>query len=164
MRHAPFNVCDFTGIRKDDFYAGDSPLPPDRITVEKTVAEVASLSPNNNELAKSLIAGYTGWSCEEYLDWGLRKAEAELRTRPERLHVLLIIHDGEPVFHTRTVSDWDLSLAHLRSLERAGVIPIGVHLGNENLEKLHKLFPRLVNCPNGEALPDKLGSMLSSLA
>lgn len=149
---------------EDDFYSGDSPLPPDRITVEQTVAEVAPLSPNNNELAKSLIAGYTGWSCEEYLDWGLRKAEAELRARPERLHVLLIIHDGEPVFHTRTVSDWDLSLAHLRSLERAGVIPIGVHLGNENLEKLHKLFPRLVNCPNGEALPDKLGSMLSSLA
>lgn len=149
---------------EDDFYSGDSPLPPDRITVEQTVAEVAPLSPNNNELAKSLIAGYTGWSCEEYLDWGLRKAEAELRTRPERLHVLLILHDGEPVFRTRTASDWDLSLAHLRSLERAGVIPIGVHLGNENLEKLHKLFPRLVNCSNGEALPDKLGSMLSSLA
>lgn len=117
-----------------------------------------------------MIAGYTGWSCEEYLDWGLRKAETELRTRPERLHVLLNIHDGEPVFCTRTVSDRDLSLAHLRSLERAGVIPIGVHLNNENLEKLHKLFSRLVNvgkdhrCPNGEALPDKLGSMLSSLA
>jgi hypothetical protein len=31
-------------------------------------------------------------------------------------------------------------------------------------ETLHKLFPRLVNCPNGESLPDKLGSMLSSLA
>jgi hypothetical protein len=67
-------------------------------------------------------------------------------------------------FLTRTVSDWDLSLAHLRSLERAGVIPIGVHLGNENLDKLHKLFPRLVNYPNGEVRPDKLGSMLSSLA
>jgi hypothetical protein len=149
---------------ENDFYTGDKPLPLDRITVEQTVAEVAPLSPNNHEPAKALIAGYTGWSCEEYLDWGLRKAETELRTRPERLHVLLIIHDGEPVYRARTVSDWDLSLAHLRSLERAGVIPIGVHLGNENLEKLHKLFPRLVNCQNGEALPDKLGSMLSSLA
>jgi hypothetical protein len=43
-------------------------------------------------------------------------------------------------------------------------------------DKLHKLFPRLVNvgedgqrppdhrCPDGNALPDKLGSMLGSLA
>jgi nitric oxide reductase activation protein len=149
---------------EDDFYTGDSPLTPDHITVEQVVAEVAPLSPNNHEPAKALIAGFSGWSCEEYLDWGLRKAEAELRTRPERLHVLIIIHDGEPIFHTCSISDWDLSLTHLRSLERSGVIPIGVHLGNENLEKLYKLFPRLVNCPNGESLPDKLGSMLSSLA
>ena len=78
--------------------------------------------------------------------------------------MLLIVHDGEPVYCTRTVSDWDLSLARLRSLERAGIIPIGVHLGNENLEKLRRLFTRLVNYPNGEELPDKLGSMLSSLA
>ena len=149
---------------EDNFYTGDSPLPPDQITVEQTVVEVAPLLLDNDEAPKALIAGYTGWSCEEYLDWGLRKAESELRTRPERLHVLLIIHDGEPVFRTRTVSDWDLSLAHLHSLERAGVIPIGIHLGNGNLEKLQQLFPRLVNCPDGESLPEKLGSMLSSLA
>lgn len=128
------------------------------------MSEVAPLSTNNNELAKALIAGYTGWSCEEYLDWGLRKAEAELRSRPERLHVLLIIHDGEPVFRTRTASDWDLSLAHLRALEQAGIMPIGIHLGNENLEKLHKLFTRLVNCPDGNALPEKLGNTLRNLA
>jgi hypothetical protein len=77
---------------------------------------------------------------------------------------LLVIHDEEPIYHTSSVSDWDLSLAHMRSLERSGVIPIGIHLGNEDLEKLHKLLPRLVNCPNGEMLPDKLGGMLSSLA
>ena len=88
---------------EDNFYTGDSPLPPDQITVEQTVVEVAPLSLDNDEAPKALIAGYTGWSCEEYLDWGLRKAEAELRTRPERLRVLLIIHDGEPVFRTRTV-------------------------------------------------------------
>ena len=149
---------------EDNFYTGDTPMPPDRITVAQTVAEVCPVSEQSSETAKALIAGYTGWACEEYLDWGLRKAESELRTRPERLRVLLCIHDGEPVYRTRTVSDWDLSLAHLRSLERAGITPIGVHLGNENLDKLHKLFPRLVNCPNGESLPDKLGSMLSSLA
>ena len=100
----------------------------------------------------------------------MRKAEAKLRARPERLRVLLVLHDGEPVYRTRTVSDWELSLAHLRSLERAGITPIGVHLGNDNLEKLHKLFTRLVNVgdihrsPDGNTLPDKLGSLLSSLA
>ena len=156
-----------TGIAffgEDDFFEGGTPVPHDRITVARTVGEVAPLSAENYEPAKAFIAGYTGWSSEGYLDWGLRKAEAELRTRPERLRVLLIAHDGDPVFRTRTISDWDLSLAHLRSLEQAGIIPIGVHLGDENLEKLHKLFTRLVNCPNGESLPDKLGSMLSSLA
>jgi hypothetical protein len=149
---------------EDEFYIDDSHLPADLITVEQTVAEVSPLSIDNDEMAKALIAGYTGWSCEEYLDWGLRKAEAELRTRPERLLVLIIIHDGEPVYHGSSVSDWDLSLAHLRSLEQIGIITIGLHLGNDNLEKLHILFPRLVNCPKGETLPDKLGSMLSSLA
>jgi hypothetical protein len=149
---------------QDDFYAGDSHLPPELITVEQTVAEVAQLAQDNDEAVKALIAGYNGWSNEEYLDWGLRKAKTELRARPERLRVLIIIHDGEPIYRSSTVSDWDLSLAHLCSLEQAGIFPIGVHLGTENLEKLHRLFPRLVNCPEGEALPDKLGSMLCSLA
>jgi hypothetical protein len=31
-----------------------------------------------------------------------------------------------------------------------------VDLGNENFDKLHKMFTRLVNCPYGEHLPDKL--------
>jgi hypothetical protein len=52
---------------------------------------------DNAETAKALIAGYTAWSREEYLDWGLRKADTELRARPETLRVLLIIHDGERV-------------------------------------------------------------------
>jgi hypothetical protein len=82
---------------EDDFFTGDLPLAPDRITIEQAVAEIAQLAAPDHEPAKALIAGYTGWSCEEYLDWGLRKAEAELRIRPERLRVLLIIHDGERV-------------------------------------------------------------------
>jgi hypothetical protein len=149
---------------EDDFRADVLSLDPKCIPIEQSVAEVAQISRNSSEAVKALIAGYTGWSSKEYLDWGLRIAEAELRLRPERLHVLLIIHDGEPVFQTRTLSDWDLSLAHLRVLERAGVIPIGVHLGKGKLKKLNQLFPRLVNCPDGEALPEKLGRMLRSLA
>lgn len=47
----------------------------------------------------------------------------------------------------------------------ASVCLIQNHPGRqEELGKLHKLFPRLVNCPNGETLSDKPGNMLSSLA
>ena len=150
---------------EDDFYSCSMPLHPDRIEVDRVVAEITPITDKPDEAPKSLIAGYTGWASNEYLDWGFRKAEEALKARPERLRVVLVVHDGEPVYRYRSaVSDWDLSLNHLRSLERAGIIPIGVHLGNENLEKLHRLFSRLVNCQNGNALPEKLGSLLSSLA
>lgn len=92
---------------------------------------------------------------------GFGEKYAETRSwQHEKVRYVLTL----PVFHTLTVSDWDLSLAHLRSMEQAGIIPIGIHLGGENLEKLHSLFQRLVSCPNGESLPEKLGSMLCSLA
>jgi hypothetical protein len=148
---------------EDDLSPGELPLLADPITIERTVAEIAPPSGGHPEAVKALIAGYCGWSSEEYLDWGLRKAEAELRKRPERLRVLLILHDGDPVFHTRTLSDWDLSLSHLHSLERYGVIPIGIHLGYEKIHKLRKLFPHLVCCPEGDRLADKLGNLLCSL-
>jgi len=150
---------------EDDFYSCSMPLHPDRIEVDRVVAEITPITDKPDETPKSLIAGYTGWASNEYLDWGFRKAEEALKARPERLRVVLVVHDGEPVYRYRSaVSDWDLSLNHLRSMERVGIIPIGVHLGNENLEKLHKLFSRLVNCQNGNALPEKLGSLLSCLA
>jgi hypothetical protein len=148
---------------EDDLSASDRLLSPDQISVDQAVAEIAPFSQADPEVVKALIAGYSGWSSQEYLDWGLRKAEAELRQQPEHLRVLLILHDGDPVFRTRTFSDWELSLAHLRSLERSGVIPIGIHLGNGKVHKLHKLFSRLVCCSEGEKLADKLGNMLCSL-
>jgi hypothetical protein len=148
---------------EDDLSPRELPLLADPITIERTVAEITPLSGAHPEAVKALIAGYCGWSSEEYLDWGLRKAEAELRKRSERLRVLLILHDGDPVFRTRTLSDWDLSLSHLRSLERCGMIPIGIHLGHEKIHKLRKLFPRLVCCPEGDRLADKLGNLLCSL-
>jgi hypothetical protein len=148
---------------EDDLFPGDLTLFADPINIEQAVVEIAPLTVAHPEVVKALIAGYCGWASEEYLDWGLRKAEAELRKRAERLRVLLILHDGDPVFRTRTLSDWDLSLCHLRSLERGGVIPIGIHLGNEKIHKLRKLFTRLVCCPEGDRLADTLGNMLCSL-
>ncbi len=149
---------------EDNLDRGGLSLQPERIPVERVVSEVVPISSNSQEAAKALIAGYTAWASKEYLDWGLRKAEAELRKRPERLRVLLIIHDGEPVYRSKSASDWELSQAHLRSLEQGGFIPIGIHLGRGTLSKLKMLFTRLVNCQDGESLAEKLGQMLYSLA
>jgi len=150
---------------EDDFYTASTPLHPDKITVERVVAEITPVIDRLDEAPKSLIAGYTGWASNEYLDWGLRKAETELKSRSERLRVLIIITDGDPVYRYRSlVSDWNLSMSHLRSLERQGVTPIGVFLGSDNLEKMKMLFSRLVICAKGNDLPEKLGRLLSSLA
>jgi len=62
-----------------------------------TVFEVAAVCPKAGEAAKALIAGYEGTTSQEFLDWGLRKAEGALRHRSEKLRVLLTIHDGQRV-------------------------------------------------------------------
>ena len=50
--------------------------------------------------------------------------------RPERLKLLVVIHDGQPVYSGRHGNDWDLSLRHLRQLESGGITPIGVYRGH----------------------------------
>jgi nitric oxide reductase activation protein len=100
----------------------------------------------------------------EFLAWGLDTAVKELSVRPERLKVLLVIHDGEPVYRTRAESDWNLSQECLSRMERSGITPIGVYIGPESgCSRLKLLFRRLVVC-EGRELPEKLGSLLQSLA
>jgi len=77
--------------------------------------------------------------------------------------VLLVIHDGEPVYNGKLGNDYQLSITRLRRLERQGITPIGLYLGeNCNMAQLEALFPRLV-ITSGERLPEKLGNMLMSL-
>jgi nitric oxide reductase activation protein len=92
-------------------------------------------------------------------------AERQLLARPERLKVLVVIHDGQPVYHGSRGDDWELSRHHLRQLETHGLTPIGVYLGHsaDDERKLSQLFRWLVVC-NGEQLPDKLGDLLRCLA
>lgn len=129
------------------------------------VFEVAALSPCSNEAAKALIAGYEGCTSQEFLDWGLRQAEQALRLRPEKLRVVLILHDGQPVYKGRLGDDWELSRATLRRLDRSGITPIGIYLGNDpdDLSKLKQLFSYMVVC-SGKELPEKLGNVLRSIA
>lgn len=123
-----------------------------------------SMSSMATEATKALIAGYRGTTGSEFLHWGLTLAERELAMRPERLKVLVVLHDGQPVYNGSRGNDWTLSERHLRHLETQGLTPIGVYLGGnaDDERKLGQLFRWLVVC-QGEHLPDKLGDLLRGL-
>ena len=136
---------------------------PFRDRVDRLVLEVTPIQAQSAEEPKALIAGYHGRTRAEYLDWGLALAEKALLSRPERRKVLLVLHDGEPVYTGDLGNDYQMSLARLRRLERQGITPIGLYLGEgANIAQLEVLFPRLV-ITSGEQLPEKLGGMLMSL-
>ena len=131
--------------------------------IDDLVLEVSLVRARAAEETKSLIAGFRGVTGAEFLDWGLALAEKSLRQRPERRKVLLVLHDGEPVYNGRLGNDYQLSLERLRRLERQGITPIGLYLGEGcNMDQLEALFPRLV-ITSGQKLPEKLGNMLQSL-
>jgi len=132
--------------------------------INDLVLEVSPVRTRAAEETKSLIAGFEGVTSAEYLNWGLTLAEKSLHHRPERRKVMVVIHDGEPVYNGRLGNDYQLSLKRLRRLERQGISPIGLYLGEScNMAQLESLFPRLV-ITSGEKLPEKLGNMLRSLA
>ena len=107
--------------------------------------------------------GFNERDCVESLDWGLALAEKALFSRPERRKALLVLHDGDPVYNGDPGNDYQMSLTRLRRLERQGITPIGLYLGEGcNIAQLEVLFPRLV-ITSGERLPEKLGNMLRSL-
>ena len=125
---------------------------------------IASLKPYATEAAKALIAGYRGTTDYEFLDWGLTLAEAELTARPERRKLLIVIHDGDPIYAGWRGDDRKRSLAHRRQLEAQGIAVIGVYLGDEEADaaKLRQLFEWLiVTAP--EQLPERLGDLLQAL-
>lgn len=122
-----------------------------------------------SEWSKAMIAGFHGHTGAEYLDFGLQKAAGALGSRRERLRVIIVVHDGQPVARWvkagREVSDWDESLARVHALERRGIPVIGLYLGDpgKDTDRMRDLFPRLAAC-RAEELPDKLGNLLRSLA
>ncbi len=120
---------------------------------------------DRGEWPKALIAGYDPRAGCEYLFAGLDRAIADLSLRPERDRIIVAIHDGQPIWSGSEGHDWDLSLARLTVAEQKGLKPIGLFLGEreEDLEKMGKLFKRLINVPP-DRLPEKLGGMLISLA
>jgi len=94
----------------------------------------------------------------EFLHQGLQLAEKSLLKRVERRKFLLVIHDGQP-----TSQDFSLSLERLQTMQRKGITPIGIFLGENPQDALRQLFPCLV-ITQGQQLPDKLGMLFKSLA
>lgn len=75
-------------------------------------------------------------------------AEEELLKRKEKEKVIIVIHDGEPVYNGVDGCDWDLSHKKVRDLICDDFIVIGMYLGNnsDQIEQLSQLFPTLVTC------------------
>ncbi len=122
------------------------------------------------EKAKALIAGYEGKTSNEFLAWGLREAESSLSVCREHTKVILVAHDGEPVYHGALGNDWELSQAAIRRLMKAGYLVIGIFLypaggadhAHTGFQKLKKLFPNLIDCDQ-QQFARKLGNFLRSL-
>ena len=95
----------------------------------------------------------------------LDRAISDLQVRSERDKIIVCLHDGQPVWSGREGRDWDLSVARLKLAEQKGIKSIGLFLGEgeEELRKMQRLFPRLI-ATTPDRLPEKLGSMLISLA
>lgn len=117
------------------------------------------------ELPKALIAGYEPSAGNEYLFAALDRAITDLQARPERQKIIIVCHDGQPVWSGREGRDWDLSVARVKLAEQKGLRVIGLFLGEgeEELAKMQRLFPRLI-ATTPDRLPEKLGAMLISLA
>ena len=146
------------------FGAGKDAEPRERIEPIVTFDD-------RGEWPKALIAGYEPLAGNEYLFTAIDHSIAELTLRPEREKVIIVIHDGQPIWSGREGRDWDLSIKRLQIAERKGLKPIGVFLGGEgdkdeeeeSVAKMKTLFPRLI-ATTPDRLPDLLGRMLISLA
>jgi hypothetical protein len=139
------------------FGADRDAAPVDQIEIIKRFDE-------HGDWPKALLAGYSPSAGNEFLFRGLDKAMDELERRPERDRVILIIHDGQPVWRGPEGSDWDLSLQRLAAAERLGLKPIGIYMGtsDSDAERIAKLFKNLVTT-DSKHLAEKLGHMLVSL-
>ncbi len=120
------------------------------------------------EVPRARIAGLWGHTAAEHLILALRQRGPKLAGRPEGTKLLLVIHDGEPVYANYPEgTDWDLSLAWLKTAPKLGILPIGLLLVEdvrhevEMMSKMRQLFQWLIVC-RSEELPAKLGNLLRS--
>lgn len=128
------------------------------------VFDVTEAAAGDDEAVKAFIAGYQADTGGEYLITGLEAAEHWFAGRPERVKVLIAIHDGQPVAILKGGDDRELSKRKIAALTEAGLLPIGLYIGGNEFDfgRLHELFPNLLQCKPRE-LPEQLGDLLRYL-
>jgi hypothetical protein len=124
-----------------------------------------AISTKEEEQTLAMIAGFAGTTGAEFLAWGLERAYKEMMSRPERTRVIVVIHDGQPVYDGPLGVDRILSAEWVARMSLRGWIVIGVYLGGEDEDrrKLGEIFPRMISTSPSK-LPDQLGRILRSLA
>jgi hypothetical protein len=122
-----------------------------------------------DETPKARIAALMGHTQCEHLILALRERGPELAARPEGLRLLVVVHDGYPVYEGYPDgNDWDLSLDWLRDAPRLGITPVGVLLVDDPVrdesyaQRMRALFEWLIVCRSQE-LPGKIGNLLRCL-
>jgi hypothetical protein len=119
----------------------------------------------HGELPEARIAGLMAPNNREFLYSALTERGPVLEARPEEVRLLLVVHDGYPVYQDYPAgTDYDLSRAWLVEAERRGLLPIGVLLVEElddpYVEQACGFFPgRLIVC-RAEELPGRFGNLL----
>jgi hypothetical protein len=124
---------------------------------------------DEGETPKARIAALEGHTGAEHLILALRERGPKLSARPEGLRLLVVIHDGYPVYGGYPDgTDWDLSLAWLKGAGRLCITPVGVLLLDDPdedhsfVQRMQALFEWLIVCPSTQ-LPAKIGNLLRCL-
>lgn len=134
-------------------------------TSKNCVLEITPPSLREEDGVKASIAGYSGATGNEFLCWGLKLAEKRLFELSAPDKVVLVIHDGQPVYSGPEGRDWDLSMVQLSKMRANRLHTIGLYLGcdGKDVIKMTGLFNRNLIVCSPDQLPDELGTILVNL-
>lgn len=95
---------------------------------------------NVSDLGYSRIAGINARSGHERVSWTLEDRAGIIKARPENLKVIIVIHDGHPVYpgDEERIVEWQ------HKNPWAYVVGIGLELNPKEQTRMSKLFSRLI--------------------
>jgi len=113
---------------------------------------------DNSELPKALVAGFQGTDGYEKVSWMMEERGKVLEARRERVKLMVIVHDGYPVYQ----DDPERIVRWIRS--HPDVFTLGVYLGDDQdeIQAMRGLFQHLVACCL-EEFPTKLGNLIRAV-
>ncbi len=114
-------------------------------------------TPAHAEGPRALIAGLYGDAQAEAVSRSLRQVQPLLLARPERIKLLIYIHDGAPTDETPAQVR-----ATIEAVRRAGIGVIGLFIGDQgHLAKMEAIFGHdTVGVASGRELAPRLGRIL----